>query len=674
MRFFSQFIFFIIIFIHIFLTESYHFSYAQEIPKAKSKEYELSKTDQDTTKIRLYTELCWLYRNNMPQKALYYGKKGLLLKNQLSNYDFSVLYSYLAVVYRNIGDDKTALEYVSNANLEAEKHNNTRQLAFSYQSMADILNRQGYIEKAEEKIRKALSLFKRLEDKEGIAYTYHTWGKIAENKKKYEQALHYHYQALEIRKSIGKKSNIASTQAQIGIIYKIIKKTDRALDYLIEAQKAFQEDDDTKGIINTLNNIAEISLEKKQTEKALEYTQKTLQLAIKANLPDLIQKSYENLSEIYEIKEEYQKALQAKKMSVSYKDSLFNQEKIWKTITLQDKFEDDKFKIKIDLLKLKNDRQKLTFYLMVILIVGIVLVSVIIFYYFKTKQKLSNAYQNQTQLLEESNNEAEAINKKLEHSQQRLKQNVKILQLTHQRLEELSSFQKAIWNNLEMIIFTIDKAGIITSINPTALKKLGYEEHEIIGKPSASLFLDDKQIKTTQYGQNNVEDEWDYITKKGETFKVNAKITPLKNDKNEVLGHIIVAQDASHLKKYQNILVEKQKELFFIQSIGKVGMWKIDFSKQKVDWDTEMFELFGLNNQTKSPTIDEFLNKFIHPDFLQKVIETIEETKNKGLIELQIKCFDAFQKEINLFVRTKSLYTESQKWVGVQGIAMPLFN
>jgi PAS domain S-box-containing protein len=640
---------------------------AQDSQKAIHKEAQLEKETSDRVKFHILTELCWLYRNNNPRQGLQKGKQALKIAEKNPDLDLSVLYTYIGVVYRNVGNYTLSLDYFTKANHEAEKRNNQKQLGYSYQSIADILNRQGYNQKAEENIKQALVIFKKIEDQEGISYTYHTWGKIAESLKKYEQALHYHYQALEIRKNIGKNLPIASTQTQIGILYKLLKKLDRSIEYLEDAKKTFEKEQASSGIVNTLNHLSEIYFLKNNNQQSTEYAQKALQLALTLHDPDLIYKTYESLSKIYEKEKEFKKSLQAQKLSIIYKDSLFNKEKQWQGITMQDKFEDDKNKIEIDLLTSQNARQTLWFYVLLALAVFLIVIFSIIFYNLKQKRNLTKKIQEQSKSLQQKNKDIATTNEKLQDAQQKWEDNVKILTEANKKLEELSSFQKAVWDNLDMIIMTVDKKGIITSFNPTAEKMLGYVAEELVNKQTASIFLDNKEI---QNNQSDNDDEWTYFTKSKSPLSVSVNVNLLKNENEEILGHLIVAQDISKKKKIENEIKKIGEKLEHLQSMAKMGIWEINFPAQKVTWSSQMFELYGLNKDLPPPTVEEYLKKYTHPEDLSLLIKTVENTRNQEFTEANIRSLNAEGKEVKFTFRAKALLSGSGKWIGAIGIAI----
>ncbi|TAG05279.1 MAG: PAS domain S-box protein [Cytophagia bacterium] len=641
---------------------------AQNADKIKKYETELTQSNlKDTSKLRILAELCWLNRNNNPEKSLKYGREAIKISENYSNLDHSKLYTFVGVIYRNLGNYVVALEYFMRANVEAEKYSNKKQLGFAYQSIADILYKQGQLNKSEEYVRKALEIFKQLEDKEGTAYTYHTWGKIAEANGKYEQALHYHYQALELRRNNNITSAIASTKNQIGILYQKIKKYDRALEYINEAQDIFIKENNYSGMASSYNSLSEIYFSKKELKTALEFAQKAVNISLKSKLTDLIQRSYQNLGNIYTEQKEYQKGFEAQKYALAYRDSLFNKEKQWQSLAMDDQFQQDKQKLEITQLKNKNSRQSLWFYFSTIAILLFSLIGIIIFVNLKQKQKLNSKINNQSESIIQQNKLLVEINEKAIATQERLEENIKSLQKTQEKNDELRSLQRAIWHNSDFMLMTIDKKGIITSFNPTAEKMLGYPAEELVNKKTTSIFLDTEQIKVSDN-----DDEWTYLTKNGETMQVLVMIDPVKNNKEETIGHLIIAQNISERKIYETKLKKIEEQFTQIQSIGEVGLWEINFPAQKVKWSEQMFTMYGLPTDSNTPTIDEYLRKYTHKDDVMLLIKTIDATKTQKIAEIQIRTLTANQEDVSFIFKATALVSRSGKWIGAKGTAMRL--
>ncbi len=659
---------YIYLFIFIFLIKS-NIGFSQTTDKIKKYETELRQPNlSDTAKMRVLVELCWLHRNNKPEQSLKYGREATKLCDNYPNQDHSRIYTYVGVTYRNLGNYVVALEYFMKANVEAEKYSNKKQLGFAYQSIADILYKQGQLTKSEEYIRKSLEIFKQLDDKEGIAYTYHTWGKIAESNRKYEQALHYHYQALEIRRPLNVLSAIASTKTQIGILYQKLKKYDRALDYLNEAKEVFIKDNNSSGIANVYNTLSEIYFDKKDFKNSLEFAQKAVEISLKTKLTDLARRSYQNLGNVYTEQKEYQKAFESQKFAIEYRDSLFNKEKQWQSLAMQDQFEQDKQEAEIIKLKSKSAQQSLWFYFLSLAIILLVLIVTFVFINLRQKRTLTNKIEDQSESIDEKNKLINEYDRKVAAIQERLDESSKVLEKSQEATNELKSLQKTVWQNESLVMMTVDKKGILTSFNPTAEKMLGYTAEELINKKTTNIFLDTTQVKVS-----DSDDEWTYLTKNGDTVQVLVMIDAIKNNKEETIGHLIIAQNISERKVYETKLKQTEEQFLQIQNIGEVGLWEINFPAQKTKWSEQMFIMYNMPIKGETPTIDEYLKKYTHQDDMMTFIKIIDATKTQKIAEAEVRNFDINGEPFTLLVKATALLSKkSGKWIGAKGTAMKI--
>jgi PAS domain S-box-containing protein len=145
-----------------------------------------------------------------------------------------------------------------------------------------------------------------------------------------------------------------------------------------------------------------------------------------------------------------------------------------------------------------------------------------------------------------------------------------------------------IWNNVETIVFVIDKDCLIQLYNPFAEKNLGYSSEEVVGKMFADDFFDKEEL--LRKAENQIEDfesnyrkehclyalvtefgdgheiEVHMVRKDGSKFPVLLNIisSSQDNDRFEITAYVIVAKEITELKQTEDYLVkllEKEKKL-----------------------------------------------------------------------------------------------------------------
>ncbi|MEY5047625.1 MAG: hypothetical protein RLZZ175_984 [Bacteroidota bacterium] len=133
-------------------------------------------------------------------------------------------------------------------------------------------------------------------------------------------------------------------------------------------------------------------------------------------------------------------------------------------------------------------------------------------------------------------------------------------------LEQSSILQKAILNGTSYGIIATTPDGTITSFNRGAEQMLGYNADELIDKLSPAVFhdLDEVIAKAASLSEEmkvevtpgftvfvlkarlfNIPDTntWTYIKKDGTRIKVNLTVTALRNELEEIIGYLGVAED-----------------------------------------------------------------------------------------------------------------------------------
>ncbi len=143
--------------------------------------------------------------------------------------------------------------------------------------------------------------------------------------------------------------------------------------------------------------------------------------------------------------------------------------------------------------------------------------------------------------------------------------------IERKKILDVSSWQQAILNSADLTIISTDLNGIILTCNAGALRQLGYQAKEIIGKVTPLIFHDKMEVQSyatelsRQLGQTieptfdmliakarqNVieEKEWTYIRKDGSNLTVRLSITALHDDTGKLTGFLCISRDISDKKK-----------------------------------------------------------------------------------------------------------------------------
>ena len=165
----------------------------------------------------------------------------------------------------------------------------------------------------------------------------------------------------------------------------------------------------------------------------------------------------------------------------------------------------------------------------------------------------------------------------------------------------------------EVSIIATDPTGIIIIFNKGAEKMLGYKQEEVVGKKTPESFhlkseiiargdaLSDQFNKKISgfdvfialaNNQKSEMNEWTYVRKDGTQIIVNLGITTVKNDKNELIGYLGIANDITEQKNAESTLKESEykfKSLFETSSDAIFIMNESIF----LDCNSKTSEIFG---------------------------------------------------------------------------------
>ncbi len=111
------------------------------------------------------------------------------------------------------------------------------------------------------------------------------------------------------------------------------------------------------------------------------------------------------------------------------------------------------------------------------------------------------------------------------------------------------------------IIYISDKAGNRKFMNEAAIRVLGYQKEEVIGKPFINLVHPDDRERTLQIWMEMIEKGIDvsnlenrYITKEGKVIDLLHNVKVVRNENREVIGTQGIARDITQRKKTEEKL------------------------------------------------------------------------------------------------------------------------
>ncbi len=189
--------------------------------------------------------------------------------------------------------------------------------------------------------------------------------------------------------------------------------------------------------------------------------------------------------------------------------------------------------------------------------------------------------------------------------------------------EKLKKFSVAVEQSPAAILIT-NPEGNIEYVNPQFCNITGYSEDEAIGKNPSIL-------KSNYHSTRFYKNLWDTISsgrpwkgelynrhKNGMHFWEEAVISPIVDEKNNIVNYIAIKQDISEKKQIQQQLSKSQKNLKEAQKIANVGHWEYDIKTDKLNWSDQTYRIYGVSPGNFKPTFEK-MAQLIHPEDVHRV-------------------------------------------------------
>lgn len=201
-------------------------------------------------------------------------------------------------------------------------------------------------------------------------------------------------------------------------------------------------------------------------------------------------------------------------------------------------------------------------------------------------------------------------------------------------LRDTLQLQQAILDGANYCIVSVNRQGIIQTINKAAEKALGYTAEELVGKETPAIFHDPAELeahakaladKLGQPASSSVnvlpalieacgssETEWSLIRKDGSRFPAQVSISVMRDETGAITGYLGIANDITMRKEAQKALQQSQHDLNRAQAVGKIGSWRLNIQRNELLWSAENHRIFGIPEGTPL-TYQTFLD-CVHPD------------------------------------------------------------
>lgn len=208
-----------------------------------------------------------------------------------------------------------------------------------------------------------------------------------------------------------------------------------------------------------------------------------------------------------------------------------------------------------------------------------------------------------------------------------------------QRLELTERHYRELFDHAPlMYVTTGDTEGIpfIKSCNSAFLETLGYEQHEVIGRPLGDFYSDESRralLGRDGYRESlagrAVSRERELLTKEGVPVSALLRAQPEVDVDGRVVGTRAMFVDISERKRAEEALKESESRLEEAQRMAHVGSFRVNQKSGELFWTDEVYEIFGREKETFTPTMEAFFAS-VFPDDVD-LITVPQEAADQGI-------------------------------------------
>ena len=247
--------------------------------------------------------------------------------------------------------------------------------------------------------------------------------------------------------------------------------------------------------------------------------------------------------------------------------------------------------------------------------------------------------------------------------------------ITERKLSEVARARlAAIVENSQDAIFSIDLAGTIASWNRGAEELYGYSAAEILGQ-SVWVLTPDSEFQEARailgrIARGEAIENYETLRRRkdGREIHVSLTISPIKNDRGEIIGASKIARDISARIIAQEILWRSEEQLRLAQSAARVGIWDWEPDSNRLSWTGEMLNLYGVGRAVENY---EEWRKLVHVDDLARVeAERGEAIRRRQIFNVEYRILHSSGELRWISSRGQGYYGEDGKLMRVLGINM----
>jgi signal transduction histidine kinase/DNA-binding response OmpR family regulator len=210
-------------------------------------------------------------------------------------------------------------------------------------------------DKGEVYAKRALETAQRIQNSRSIAISYQRLGTINHEQKELEEAINNFEQAIPIFEKVKDNGNLSNIYYFLAKIYLENDEPEKAIAQYKTTLKTLQNLGEQVGVAYTLYDLGKAYFEDKNNSQAEAYFLRALDEFERLKIPLMRMYAQQRLSEVYAAMGNYQKAYNSHVTYSELNDSLFNADRIQKIDELEKKYQTEQKQQEIELLSAENE-------------------------------------------------------------------------------------------------------------------------------------------------------------------------------------------------------------------------------------------------------------------------------------------------------------------------------
>ena len=318
------------VFIFFALSIAYNNSDAQ-VNVMDSLESVLIKEKNEIKQIDILNQLFGACSDSNFERALQYANLALKKSKYIADGTYeskkrmSQSANNLGIAYLQLAKYDLSLENLLYSLNLAEEIKDTNRMSNSINNIGAMYGYKGELEKAFEYFSKSAELDLAYGNLEGAASSYTNIAAYYFSESTgFEKGDIYYNKALKIAKKSGSENLIATLYSARAMGLRQQKQYKDALKYYQLAISIRKDQNDLGSLVSLYINMSSLYLKVNKRNDAKKYGELALELALVLKSPDDIMRAYDGLSDIYEKSGNMGKALETYKVSMEWKDSIYN--------------------------------------------------------------------------------------------------------------------------------------------------------------------------------------------------------------------------------------------------------------------------------------------------------------------------------------------------------------